>query len=193
MKRGTALMNGRLGRWRWVVAVGWVTLAIMGGCGRNQSVNEKAAIKGDAGTVAIRTRRVATSVVQLIANPEKYDGAEARLVGFLTMSQPDRDVGSLHLNREDADRLLGANVEVSFGRCDEKVPLDPLIPVAQAFRNDRKYVSMTGRFLARPDSSTSVGVVCDISELGARQLPDEANGGEPPGAAGSATKSGRLK
>lgn len=177
-----------------VVAV-WCCSLLASGCSRGQSVDEASRTKDDARKEQAKVRQTATSVVQLLANPERYDGSESRVNGFLQMDRPDREdiQAFLHLNQEDADRMLGTHIEVSFWKCDEKPLLDPLIPVGEAMRHDRKYVAVTGKFVASPSSPSRVGVLCGISELLELPEPGQPSREESSGAAGRATRNRAAK
>ena len=75
-------------------------------------------------------------LVQLIADPEDFDGERVRVEGFLHVKFEDN---ALYLHREDADHLVGRNAAwISF---DGKVGGDP-----SAF--DRRYVLVEGVFRA---------------------------------------------
>jgi hypothetical protein len=114
-----------------------------------------------------RRKQAAISLVQLITNPEKFDGAEVLLVGYLAMDRPGREdiQGFLHLNKEDALRMLGANVELSFSQCGKGKDADPLVRSSDAMKHDQRYVAIHGRFVATPDHPMRPGMVCSITVL----------------------------
>jgi hypothetical protein len=83
-----------------------------------------------------------TSLIQLIANPEKFEGDPVTVLGFLVMSGHHGGFVAtvLYFHKEDAENLLGNSVLVvpndQMRRDDERI--------------DRMYVILTGTFHAVP-------------------------------------------
>jgi hypothetical protein len=96
-----------------------------------------------AGQVAIAPEQPKyVSIIQLIANPEKFDGELVVAGGFLSVTghrRPAMEESTLFLHREDAENLLLPN----------SIWLEP---TAEMKRNRKElngmYVAVTGRFRA---------------------------------------------
>jgi hypothetical protein len=88
-----------------------------------------------------------TTLIELLANPTKYDGSTVTVRGYFIAVGGERDVTAflLYLNREDAENMLGDAVAV--------------VPTEQIRRDkeklDRMYVMLTGRFYAVPTANGS--------------------------------------
>jgi hypothetical protein len=88
-----------------------------------------------------------TTLIELLANPEKFDGVTVTVRGYFVSNDPKHDISAyfLYLNREDAENLLGDAVVV--------------VPTEQMRRDkeklDRMFVMLTGRFRAVPTADKS--------------------------------------
>jgi hypothetical protein len=92
------------------------------------------------------------SMVQLIANPHRYDGRIVGLVGFLDLSWENPE---LYLGYEDYENMLGSN----------GIMISPSTQMAAHGRDlDRKYVLVVGKFTAKPGNLTQ-GVISDITRF----------------------------
>lgn len=96
-----------------------------------------------------------TTLIELLANPEKFDGVTVTVRGYFVFDDREHDISAyfLYLNREDAENLLGDAVVV--------------VPTEQMRRDkeklDRMFVMLTGRFHAVPTADKSfVPTVKDI-------------------------------
>ena len=96
-----------------------------------------------------------TTLIELLANPEKFDGVTVTVLGYFVFDDREHDISAyfLYLNREDAENLLGDAVVV--------------VPTEQMRRDkeklDRMFVMLTGRFHAVPTADKSfVPTVKDI-------------------------------
>jgi len=95
-----------------------------------------------------------TNLVQLLATPEKFDGALVTVRGFLVMGDHrDLVAHALYLSKDDADNLIGNSVLVvandQMRRDEEKI--------------DRMYVVLTGRFrVVRGADKSYIGALKDI-------------------------------
>lgn len=112
-----------------------------------------------------RPRRTAISLVQLIANPEYFDGARVAIAGYLTMDDVQNEVaqGSLSLSRDDVVHGLGNAVSLSFSKCDaaDEAPMK----VEEAINHKLRYVRVYGKFASGHGASPSPGVVCSIESI----------------------------
>lgn len=83
-----------------------------------------------------------TTLIELLANPEKFDGSTVTVRGYFVVVGSEHDITAyfLYLNREDAENLLGDAVVV--------VPTDQIRRDKEKF--DRMFVMVTGRFHAVP-------------------------------------------
>jgi hypothetical protein len=92
-------------------------------------------------------RPLPVALVQLIANPEDFDGKVVTVRGYLLMIGGHGDIGAtfLNLSREDADNMLGNAIVVvasdQMRRDEEKI--------------DRMYITLTGHFYAVPTANKS--------------------------------------
>jgi hypothetical protein len=94
------------------------------------------------------------SLVQLLANPKKFEGALVTVQGFLLMGRHrDLSVHALYLHREDADNLIDNFVLIALSdqmRHDEE-------------QLDRMYVVVTGKFRVVQDVNKSdIATIKDI-------------------------------
>jgi hypothetical protein len=110
------------------------------------------------------------SLIELIANPEKYRGTLVRVAGFLHVGHgPDFQFSQarLHLSVDDADRSLGNSVHVRFGPCRRTTTPKNAMPLSAASDYDNQYVLVEGVFEPAPDGSTEmlVGVLCGIVRM----------------------------
>jgi hypothetical protein len=99
---------------------------------------------------------VLVSLIELISNPEKFDGKVVTVQGFLVLDRRRHDLLAhyLYLHREDADNLLTWNALV-------------VVPSKQMLRDeeeiDRMYVRLTGTYRAeRALGSLHAGTIKDI-------------------------------
>lgn len=96
-----------------------------------------------AGPVSLRPDRPKpVSLIQLIANPEKFDGKLVAVNGFLSLGEHPEFVGQqpiLYMNQEDAKNLL-------LGNSVWVVPSDQMRRDQEKI--DRMYVTLTGLFRA---------------------------------------------
>ena len=97
-------------------------------------------------------RAIPVSLIQLLANPDKFDGKLVTVQGFLNLEHEKHHGarGFLFLHPEDANHLLGSNAA-------------DVVPSEQMLRDQEKidgmYVTMTGLLQAVPGASGSYGVV----------------------------------
>lgn len=88
-----------------------------------------------------------TTLIELLANPEKFDGVTVTVRGYFVSNDPKHDISAyfLYSSREDAENLLGDAVVV--------------VPTEQMRRDkeklDRMFVMLTGRFRAVPTADKS--------------------------------------
>jgi hypothetical protein len=93
-----------------------------------------------------------TSMLQLIANPEKYDGKRVATVGFLEI---EKNRSTLYLHREDRDHNLLVNgLDVVF---------DPELTDADNVRFNLNYVYLSGTFDAKDFKSLAGGSIKSCS------------------------------
>ncbi len=85
-------------------------------------------------------RPIAVNLIQLIANPEKFDGTAVAVKGFLRIDRERNHQGTvfLYLHQEDAKNLLDSSVSV--------VPNEQMLRDEEKI--DRKYVWLIGSFHA---------------------------------------------
>jgi hypothetical protein len=96
-----------------------------------------------------------TTLIELLANPSKFDGSTVTVRGYFVSVGSEHDISAyfLYLSREDAENLLGDAVVV--------------VPTEQMRRDkeklDRMFVMLTGRFRAVPTADKSfIPTVKDI-------------------------------
>jgi hypothetical protein len=88
-----------------------------------------------------------TTLIELLANPEKFDGSTVTVRGYFMAVGGEHDISAyfLYLSREDAENLLGDAVVV--------------VPTEQMRRDkeklDRMFVMLSGRFRAVPTADKS--------------------------------------
>jgi hypothetical protein len=113
-----------------ILVIGCILLAGQGGLGQDRST---------------------PSMIQLLANPEKFDGKVVTLIGFLTLDHQKHHaaMGFLSLHEEDAKNLLSNAVMV--------------VPSEQMLRDEEKiqgmYVIITGLLRLVPGTNDSHGMV----------------------------------
>lgn len=96
-------------------------------------------------------RSAAVSIVELLANQDRFDGKLVTLVGFLTIDTQKKHAAMafLHLHEEDAKHLLPNGLEV--------------VPSQQMLRDQEKingmYVVITGLLHIVPNENGSHGIV----------------------------------
>lgn len=123
-----------------------------------------AATTTDAGGEARpRQRPLATSLLQLIANPERFDESEVSLRGYLLVKD-GLEVGPLlTASPEDALWGLGNRVSVSFSQCSAEAP--GAISKEEFWKHHQRRVHIYGRFLAAAPGSREPGVICSVREI----------------------------
>lgn len=92
-------------------------------------------------------RQKPTTLIELLANPEKFDGSIVTVRGYFVAIGGEHDIAAyfLYLNREDAENLLGDAIVV--------VPTEPMRRDKEKL--DRMFVMLTGRFHAVPTADKS--------------------------------------
>jgi hypothetical protein len=140
--------------------------------------------QADASVISPTVTRTVTSMIQLIATPERYHGRFVVLRGYwVTSDHPEEwGRGRLHINKEDAERDLGTAVELHFVPCDQKIRRDKPVTFSEARKLNGRYVSVWGEWYS-PTGSDLSGSVCsisfmrDVSEEGWTASIDGADGG----------------
>lgn len=95
-----------------------------------------------------------TNLIELMANPRKFDGALVTVHGYLVMGESAHDISAsfLYLYKEDADNLLDNSILV--------------VPSKEMLSNknniSRTYVTLTGRFHTVPAGQ---GLTTTIKEI----------------------------
>lgn len=150
--------------------------AIMVGCNQvpvvatNQS--ESGTAQQDAGAnVPSRPKPFATSIVQLIASPDRFDGSDVLVGGYLYVEKSEEVDATLVSNPDDALRGLGVGVEVAFSQCGDGAPRP--IPEEEIGAHHRRFVRVRGKFVAGT-GGPSPGTICSIQEVVDVPEPTEA-------------------
>jgi len=127
------------------------------------------------------TNRTAVSIVQLLANPGYYDGHDASVAGFLVFEDLEDDAvqGQLHLNREDAQLMLGTHIDISAGACGEGEDKRLLVGMARLIGNSGRYVRIYGKFFSPVGSARPRGIACSITNVFAVSEPSQPAGKLP--------------
>jgi hypothetical protein len=128
-------------------------------------------------------RRVAFSLIELIANPRFYDGTEVAVTGYLVLDKTheDEDDGTLYLERESARVNITTNaVSIRFGACRDRLPPlndELLSPEPGNLPPLPGYVTLRGTFRpAGDDEALSQGTICAITFLNGQEDPEQGTG-----------------
>ncbi len=94
------------------------------------------------------------NLIELMANPRKFDGTLVTVHGYLVMSESGHDISAsfLYLYKEDADNLLDNAILVVPSK-DMQSNKDKI---------NRTYVTLTGRFHAVPAGQGSATSIKEI-------------------------------
>lgn len=171
-----------------------ITCALLG----TNSCKERAGdpLRADAGQAAVIDASVgplgapppktihAHSLIQLLAQPERMDGAQASISGFLVIEESQGGIGgAIHLDRDDWRFGLTNNVPLRFGPCQRSSTANPLLTIDEAKISHAReeYAIVRGTFEA--DRSVAGGVMCAITSI--TKLRDLSEGSRekecPPG------------
>lgn len=90
----------------------------------------------------VKTSVTAASMIEIVANPEKFEGKTVTVTGFLVISRNPREISvRLYLHEEDAKyRLLDNSVFI--------IPSDQMLKDEEKLNDG--YVRLTGRVLLTP-------------------------------------------
>lgn len=102
------------------------------------------------------------SVIELIANPGKFDGKPVTVIGFLSLDPPDGNM--LFLHEEDFDHGLIHNAIEIAPTKDMWTDREKL---------DMNYVVVVGMFRS-PDKSHRYGLITDIKRCDLMRIPPAA-------------------
>ena len=130
-----------------------------------------------------KTRRVAFSLVELIANPRQYQGTDVSVVGYLVMDKvhDDEDDATLYLERESARMNITTNaISVRFGACRDHVSISGekiITPDPEALPPLPGYVVLQGTFEPAPDDAPfGRGGICAVTSVIRRDDPEQGVG-----------------
>jgi len=102
-------------------------------------------------------RPTSANLVELLANPDRFDGHSITVKGFLLVMGGHHDIAAyfLYLHREDAENELGNSVSV--------IPNEQMMKAAEKI--DRVYVTLTGTVCrVRTADGDYTTVIKDIRE-----------------------------
>ncbi len=157
------------------------------GCDRREAAQSAAVRSAEPAqptqVPARKLPRMAHSLIELIANPHQYQGADVGVVGYLVLNQVHEGEadGTLYLDRESARMMLNPNaVSVHFGGCSSTISTSD----EKAMKADAEtlpalpgYVVIRGIFEPRPESSViGGGTICGVTSIVALEDPEQGKG-----------------
>lgn len=128
--------------------------------------------QGAGVAVPSRPKPIATSIVQLIASPDRFDGSDVLVGGYLYVEKGEEVDATLVSSPDDAMRGLGVSVELAFSRCGEGAPNS--MPAEDIGTHDRRFVRIRGKFVAA-NGGLKPGTICSIQEIVDVPEPTEAD------------------
>lgn len=150
-----------------------------------------------------KVRRIAFSLIELIANPRQYQGTDVSVQGYLVVDKvhDDEDDATLYLERESARMNITTNaVSVRFGACPDRVSISDEQMIAAdsgLLPSLPGYVVLKGTFDPAPEGALSRGArICAVTSLIGLEDPEQGSGADswwnsvrpvrerPPGTAG---------
>lgn len=162
----------RLFRANWAtVAAGFMALS-MQSCGSKQACETSSVSSSAPSAVASKgLKPIATAIVQLLANPDRFDDSDVAVGGYLYVEASGEVDASLHLSPDDALRGLGNGISVTFRRCSDG---DGSSLSEDEFReHSRRFVKVYGKFSASKHSAIVPGVICSVNKIIDLQEPPE--------------------
>jgi hypothetical protein len=126
-----------------------------------------------------RPKPMATSIVQLLGNPDRFHGSSVAISGYLAVDNRRGEWGydgALYLYREDALRASDNFVPLSFSRCSDGDK--PSISLDEATDHKLRYVIVYGKFAVHLTDSRVPGVVCSITRIADMQEVPESEAKE---------------
>jgi hypothetical protein len=109
------------------------------------------------------SRPMATAIVQLLANPVRFDGSEVAIGGYFYAEASEEVDGSLHLSPDDALLGLGNGIDVSFSKCEDSDP--PPLSLGEFKAHSGRYVKIYGKFSAGAGNSPVPGTICSVGKI----------------------------
>jgi len=138
--------------------------------------------KQDSSPRGPKVPRLQYSMIELLANPARFEGADVGVVGYMVMDKvhEDEDDATLFFERESARMNLTPNaLSVRFGPCRRKLAVgermlklgtDPM-PALPG------YVMVRGTFEPAPeDDPFGVATICAVSSVVLLQDPQQGTG-----------------
>jgi len=139
------------------------------GCNSYPKSNERPLIDASVETQVARngprsTQPTRVPLVQLIADPDRFSGANVVVAGYLTADEPKADLiqAFLHLSREDASRHLNNYLPVSFIISESQGTGKRLIGFDDAHVHTHRYVMLHGKLNT---TLIPAGVICQITRI----------------------------
>jgi hypothetical protein len=130
-----------------------------------------------------KTRRIAFSLIELIANPRQYQGTDVSVIGYLVMDKvhEDEDDATLYLERESARMNITTNgISVRFGACRDRIGISNEKMVAadpELLPSLPGYVVLKGTFEPAPeDAPFGRGRICAVTSVIGRDDPEQGVG-----------------
>lgn len=120
----------------------------------------------------------AYSLIELIANPERFQNGRVNVAGFLVVGKSEFDAsqGFLLLSREDYEYGLGNEVKIQFEHCAERGQGADPITFDRAMEVNLRYVGVKGFFTPPPAPKTKrgrgpldLGTICATSVIAIEQ------------------------
>ena len=164
------------------VAILAVAAVLLGCDGHDQAgstlATSKSGLPSDTAAVRLAEQmlpaapKTAYSLVELIANPERFENSRVNLGGFLLVekSEFDSSQGILFLHREDYELALGNEVKIQFDHCVGPSPGAETLSFERAVELNRRYVLVKGFFIPplvpkgkRERSPLDRGTICVTS------------------------------
>lgn len=120
----------------------------------------------------------AYSLIELIANPERFQNADVYVGGFLLVEKSEFDAtqGFLWLRREDYELGLGNSVKIQFEQCAKREQGAESMTFDRAMEVNLRYVRVKGFFTPPPApkakrarSPLDLGTICATSVMAIEQ------------------------
>lgn len=116
----------------------------------------------------------AYSLIELVANPERFPNGRVNVAGFLVVAKSEFDTsqGFLSLSREDYEVGLGNEVKIQFEHCGERAQGTDTLSFEHVMELNLRYVRVKGFFTPplapkgrRARSPLDLGTICATSVM----------------------------
>ena len=164
------------------------TVAALLGCGEKPNsgglATTSSASSIDTGATRLAENMIpgppttAYSLIELIANPDRFQNGRVNVAGFLLVAKSEFDAsqGFLSLSREDYEVGLGNEVKIQFEHCAEREQGAEALSFDRAMELNLRYVRVKGFFTPPPApkakrsrSPLDLGTICATSMMAIEQ------------------------